>query len=96
MTGRATLSEREKDEGCWVGSTGWAGQEEKQAEVEGRERAGRRVGRAVQLGRARGKRGSSRPVMNFCFSFSKIPNNTSFCLFLCDLFRAPKMMKIFV
>jgi hypothetical protein len=65
----------------------------------GRERGEARrawVGHAVQLGRARGKRGSSRPVMNFCFSFSKIPNNTSFCLFLCNLFRAPKMMKIFV
>jgi hypothetical protein len=65
---------------------------------QGRERRGeaRVSGPTVQLGRARGKRGSSRPMMNFCFSFSKIPNNTGFCFFLCDLFRAPKMIKIFV
>jgi hypothetical protein len=33
---------------------------------------------------------------SFCFSFSKIPKNISFCLFICELVRAPKMIKNFV
>jgi hypothetical protein len=48
---------------------------------------------------ARGKKGRSGMSLrmefsNFCFS--KILNSTSFCLFHCELFRAPKMIKIFV
>jgi hypothetical protein len=50
-----------------------------------------------KLGRGERDRKWAERLDGFSFLyFSKIPNSISFCLFYCELFRAPKILKFFV
>jgi hypothetical protein len=79
-----------------AGPSGWAEQKRREGE-----RVGARVGRErehtrVRLGQARGGEGEMTHVADFCFSFSKIWNSISFCLFQWNFCKAPKLLNIFV
>jgi hypothetical protein len=77
---------REKEKGSGPAQLGWAGRMRGGPGERGRE------GRTSVQSRTGLVRVVKRKTI---FFFSKIPNSTKFCLFLCELFRAPKMIKNF-
>jgi hypothetical protein len=51
---------------------------------------------ACVAGLSKGEVRESAHAADFCFSFSKNVYSNKFCLFCCELFKIPKMLKIIV
>jgi hypothetical protein len=62
----------------------------------GRERERARLGHRGVVGRVKEEERKAARVASFCFFFFKNINSNKFCLFCCELFRIPKMVKIIV